>query len=343
MLTSHKKELIWSLGVFTLMFFSINTIFSFADNLLSKRQASNTASVSALVVTEEKKTNIRMAFAGDMMLDRGVRSSVYKNFEGDYSKLFINVRDQLRGYDILSANLEGPVSDKGTDIGGIYSFRMEPKVAPILKEAGFDILSVANNHTYNWGLEAFTDTLQLLSDNGIIYAGGGFVGARAYKEKVINVEGVKIAFLSFSEFTAGGVMSSSTEPGMATISEENVLKSVSQARMKSDIVIVSFHFGEEYSNTSNTYQEKYAELSIDSGADLVIGHHTHVVQTLAQYKNTYIMYSLGNFIFDQYFSEETMQGGLLEVEINPESKRIETAVLKKVLLNKKFQIESIED
>ena len=88
MSTSHKKELIWGLGVFAILFFSINIVFSLADNLVSKRKISDKTSTSSTVITEEKKANIRLAFVGDMMLDRGVRSSVYKNFEGNYDKLF---------------------------------------------------------------------------------------------------------------------------------------------------------------------------------------------------------------------------------------------------------------
>jgi poly-gamma-glutamate synthesis protein (capsule biosynthesis protein) len=91
----------------------------------------------------------------------------------------------------------------------------------------------------------------------------------------------------------------------------------------------------------NEYQKKVARLAVDAGADLVVGSHPHVMQTLGQYKEKYIIYSLGNFIFDQNFSMETMEGGLLEVEVNPNSKQIEKVSLKKVLLNSKFQIESI--
>jgi len=291
---------------------------------------------------EVKKVNIKMAFVGDIMLDRGVKSSVGKNFAGDYKQLFFNVSDQLRNYDILVANLEGPISNQGTDIGGIYSFRFEPRVVPVLKEIGFDVLSLANNHILNWDYPALVDTCELLTEEEIIYIGAGLTGEEAYSGKIIEKEGVKTSFLSFSEFTAGETFASSSKPGIAIISEKNVQTSISQAKLEADLVFVSFHFGEEYEKEPNLYQKKYAKLAIDSGADLIIGHHTHVIGKLDQYKNTYIIYSLGNFIFDQYFSPETMRGGLLEVEINSEYKKIEKVNLKMVQLNKMFQIESIE-
>lgn len=289
------------------------------------------------IVTEDQETrpkpNLKLAFVGDLMLDRGVKNSVYKNFAGDYSQLFIKVKSQLQNYDLLFGNLEGPVSDQGEDQGGAYSFRMEPKVISVLRDSGFDVFSVANNHIFNWGQVAFTDTLQSLAEAGLTYVGGGFGGSEAYSAQIINVSGVKMAFLGFSEFSAGD--------GIAVISEENIKNSVAEARAKSDLVIVSFHFGEEYQKLPNDYQKKYAELAIDSGADLIIGHHPHVVETLEQYRNAYIIYSLGNFIFDQYFSPETMSGGLLEVEIDPNLKKVQAVNLKTVKLNKFFQIESI--
>lgn len=351
MWTSYKKELFWGLGLFLLIFFASNQIYMFGTNYANNNFISKTATISKTISNNKvissqpivsQKPNIKLAFVGDIMLDRGVKSSVYKNFAGDYEELFTKVGDDLQGYDILVGNLEGPISNKGTDQGGVYSFRFEPKTVLALRDVGFDVLSIANNHIFNWGRLAFTDTLANLTSEKINYIGGGFNGNEAYSEKIIDLNGVKIAFLTFSEFAAGGVNSSSTNSGIAVISEDEITRSVSEAKSQADLVVVSYHFGEEYADTPNSFQKKYAELAIDSGADLIIGHHPHVVQTLEQYKNVYIIYSLGNFIFDQYFSKETMQGGILEVEVNSSNKIIEKVTLKKVLLNKYFQIESIE-
>jgi poly-gamma-glutamate synthesis protein (capsule biosynthesis protein) len=276
--------------------------------------------------------NISLAFVGDIMLDRGVKNSVYKNFGGDYSQLFFKIKEQLNSYDFLFGNLEGPISNRGVDGGNIYSFRFEPKVAPILREVGFDVFSVANNHIFNWGEDAFEDTLRHLTGAGIKYVGGGFTASEAYNASLFDVSGVKIAVLGFSEFPA---------PNLVIVSEDTVRNSVLKANLDNDLVIASFHFGEEYQKQPNDYQKKYAELAVDSGADLIIGHHPHVVQTLEKYKNSYIIYSLGNFIFDQYFSEDTMSGGLLDISVNPNNKKIEKVSLKKVSLNKMFQVESI--
>lgn len=265
----------------------------------------------------EPRPNIKLAFMGDIMMDRGVKYSVNKNFGGDYGELFIKVLEKLQNYNFLFGNLEGPVSDKGTDGGGIYSFRMDPVVLPILKQIGFNGFSIDNNHIYNYGLDAVVDTKTRLVDNNLRLAGPDpFV-----------INGVKIVILSFNEF--------------AGIDIEQMKTAISLAKAGNDLVITYFHFGEEYQTEPNGYQKIVSQTAIEAGADLVVGAHPHVVQTLEQYKNVWVAYSLGNFIFDQYFSPETRWGGLLEVEVNPESKKIENVALKKVTFNRFFQIESI--
>jgi poly-gamma-glutamate capsule biosynthesis protein CapA/YwtB (metallophosphatase superfamily) len=347
-INTKRSQLIWGLGVFVLAFFIINIFWNYgyelAGNIKNTQPAVVMEAVEVpLIIKEIPLSPIKLAFVGDIMLDRGVKYFVNKDFGGDYGGLFIKVKSQLQSYDLLFANLEGPVSDRGVDGGSLYSFRFEPRVIPVLKEAGFDIFSLANNHIFNWGKDAFADTLSLLSDANISYVGAGFDGAEAYKHKIINVKGVKIAFLDFSEFKNGAVINStSTIPGIALISEKAVSGSVFRAKKEADLVIVSYHFGNEYETEANDYQKKYAELAIDNGADLIIGAHPHVVQNMGQYRNVWIAYGLGNFIFDQGFSDATMQGGLLEAEINPSTKKIDKVNLKKVILNKSFQIESIE-
>jgi poly-gamma-glutamate synthesis protein (capsule biosynthesis protein) len=297
------KKVFYSVGIFALIIFCIGIFLNY--NKETKKE---------LIID---KPNIKLAFVGDIMLDRGVKASVYKNFNGDYGELFAKVSAELKSYDFLFGNLEGPVSDKGVDGGNIYSFRMEPVVLPALKEAGFDGFSIDNNHILNYGLEALVDTKIRLNESGLIMGGDNF-----------NISGVKINILTFNEF--------------ANLDLEQIKKDIIEMKINNDLVIAYFHFGEEYAPEPNEYQKIVAKLAIDSGADLVIGAHPHVIQPLEQYKGKYIMYSLGNFIFDQNFSSETMEGGLLEVEVNPNTKLIEKATLKKVLLNSKFQIESIK-
>ena len=282
--------------------------------------------------------NVRLAFAGDIMLDRGVKRVIDEYGGGDFRYPFLRIGDKLRAYDLLFANLEGPISERGRDQENGYSFRMDPQAMDGLIFAGFDVVSVANNHIGDWGAEAASDTFRRLAGVGIEYAGGGMDWDEAMDPRIISLGGLRVAYLAFAE-SLGGYASNDGTPVIAVIEEEAIRRSTARAAELADIVVVSFHFGEEYAADPNSFQERMALLAIDSGADLVVGHHPHVVQPMERYKNAYIAYSLGNFVFDQDFSDETMRGMLLEVEIG--AKAITGLRIREIRINPQFQPEFI--
>ncbi|MFA5935148.1 MAG: CapA family protein [Candidatus Paceibacterota bacterium] len=339
-----------SISLFTLFFifyFAAGISSSFFERELSfsnKNRAIRNQSMIATVVgarneiflkSIENKEETKIAFVGDLMLDRGVYQKINQRGAGDFHFAFENIKNDLEEYDFLVGNLEGPVSDKGVDKHNLYSFRMDPLVLDILKEVSFDAVSVTNNHINDWGMDAMKDTFERLNGKDIEILGGGENLEKASEAKIIDIEGVKIALLSFGQFGKGQFEATSEKAGIAIISEDLLKKSIDLAKGKADIVVVSFHFGDEYQKIQNLYQEKYSKMAIDFGADLIVGHHPHVVQPLEQYRNVYIAYSLGNFVFDQYFSPETMEGGLLEVKI--EDKKISSVEIKKIQMNSDYQ------
>lgn len=287
--------------------------------------------------TDSTPKKISLGFVGDIMLDRGVKTSVTKYGNGDYIFVFEKVKDYLNDFDVLFGNLEGPISDRGTKTGSVYSFRMNPKSAAALQEAGFDVLSVANNHIGDWSKVAMKDTFKNLEDAGIIYSGGGENKKEAYEIKTILKNDTRIAYLSFSEFGKGYLEAGEDTAGIAIISDEKLKSGIEKAKAENDIVIVSFHFGDEYKKEPNAYQKTFAHKAIDYGADLVVGHHPHVVEPIEKYKDKYIAYSLGNFVFDQHFSKETMEGLALKVTV--ENKKITEVSSDKILINKYYQPE----
>lgn len=275
----------------------------------------------------------RLVFVGDIMLDRGVRWSVGKNGAGDYDYLF-HRSSFLSKADIAFANLEGPVSDEGVDRHNLYSFRMDPTSVEALVNAGFDVLSVANNHVGDWGHSAFVDTLKRLGGAGLVYVGGGLNQPEAEAVKIIEKNGTKFGFVGFSDVGPNDLAAAGDRAGIVIADEESVARVVRIAATQADIVIASFHFGEEYKLNPTDRQKKLAHLAIDNGAKIVVGHHPHVIQPVEYYKDSLIVYSLGNFIFDQYFSVETMTGGVLSVDmVGKEITRIATST---VSLNKYF-------
>lgn len=257
---------------------------------------------------------VNLVFGGDIMLDRGVKNSVNKNFNGDYSSLFENL-DILKDADIAFANLEGPASDKGSDRKNLYSFRMDPSVIPALKGAGFSIVSVANNHVADWGRDAYTDTLMRLKENEILYTGGGLNTEEAEQPIIIEKYGIKIGYLGFSD-VGPNMQTSEDKSGLLLTSNPRFEQIIKNASEQVDHLVVTFHFGEEYQTKHNDKQEYLAHKAIDNGAKIIIGTHPHVIQDTEIYKDGFIAYSLGNFIFDQYFSENTMEGMLLEIKLN---------------------------
>ncbi len=283
---------------------------------------------------ETKPDFLNLVFGGDIMLDRGVKNSVLKNFNGDYSILFNNL-DIFKNVDISFVNLEGPASDQGKDLHNLYSFRMDPLVIPILKKTGINIVSVANNHVGDWGRVAYTDTLDYLKKNEILFVGGGLNKVEAEKPTIIEKYGMKIGFLGFSDVGPNWMEITDTEPGLLLANDPNFDIIIQNAAKQVDTLIVSFHFGEEYKTIHNTRQEFLAHKAIDDGAKIIIGTHPHVVEDTEVYKNGFIAYSLGNLIFDQYFSENTMQGMLLKIKLKKDGNMsIEKDIVK---LNRFFQ------
>ncbi len=260
----------------------------------------------------EAERNLTLMFVGDIMMDRGVRQMIDTHGNGDFSFPFEFV-PFLKDPDILFANLEGPVSDLGYDIGSIYSFRMDSKTIPALVAAGFDAVSLANNHIGDWGLTAFEDTLNRLRSSNILAIGAGYNAADARTVKVIEKNGIKIGFLGFSDVGPTWLMQNRDLPSILSASDPEIKSIISDAAKIVDHLVVSFHFGEEYIKEITQRQRYLAHMAIDARARVVVGHHPHVVGEVERYNNGLIAYSLGNFIFDQPFSKETMTGSVLEV------------------------------
>ncbi len=276
------------------------------------REETAAMSLESLPATPEP---VRLMFVGDIMTDRGVKNSVLRNFDGDYARLFEHV-GLLKEADITFGNLEGPVSDKGRNVGSIYSFRMDTETLPALKDAGFDVLSLANNHAGDWALEAFTDTLARADQAGIMITGAGNTQAEARGPQIIERHGIRFGFLGITDVGPHWLAATDTRPGIVILEETNFATLVEEAAAQVDILIVTPHWGPEYKPHTER-QERLARMAIDAGARLVIGHHPHVIQSVEYYGNGIIAYSLGNFIFDQYFSLETMEGLLLDITYEP--------------------------
>ena len=254
------------------------------------------------IPTQGPKASI--LFVGDIMLGRDIESKRDKR-GGDYP--FGNVTGEFDKYDLVFGNLEGPIlSDhKKTPVGSM-SFSFDESAAESLSKAGVDIVSLSNNHTADQGQSGLIETINFLTDQSVLPSGHPNVVSRE-DVTYANLNGYQIIFVSLNfTYGYGGL------DDAASLVKE--LRGDSQEAF----LVVSVHWGDEYQTKSNARQQEAARLLIDNGVDLIIGSHPHVVQEMETYKSKLIFYSLGNFIFDQYFSADTQHGLAVGIEIEGE-------------------------
>ena len=300
-----------------------------ANLALQDRQARSVAESLPI----EPKKELTLIFVGDIMLSRGVERQIEKH--SDYNYPFLKIADYLKGADLVFGNLEGPISDRGKNQGSIYSFRDNPKAVEGLTYAGFDVLSLANNHIMDWGRDALSDAVDILDKNGIKTVGAGKNYDEANKPVILEVNGTKIAFLAYTNLLPKSLSAGEDVAGVSDFNLDKIKNKIEEAKKNADLVLISAHWGEEYQPKAGALQKKIAHELIDGGADLIIGHHPHVPEEVEQYGGGWIFYSLGNFVFDQNFSKETMGGLMVEVKIK--DKMIEGVMPIAVKISPTFQ------
>lgn len=261
---------------------------------------------------------VSIVFAGDIMLDEGP-GKVVKEGRDPFAP-FAAILDAA---DIRVGNLECVVATKGSaEQGKPYTFRAHPRTLKFLKRH-FDALGLANNHSGDYGPQAFAEMLDLLNRQKIAYFGGGSNLAQAHTPLLIERKGLKIALLGYNEFFPRSFEADFDKPGIAWSEDEQVLLDIANARTNyhADIVITFMHWGWEHETLSSPRQRQLARLMIDAGADAVVGGHPHVVQDIEQYHGKPIVYSLGNFVFDGFDDQANNTGWGLRMELDRQGVR----------------------
>lgn len=199
------------------------------------------------------------------------------NQNGDYSYFFRNVKPIFETDDIIIVNFEGTLSERGTRQDKTFAFRGKPEYVKILDEGSVEAVTLANNHSMDYGMDAFYDTKQYLYEAGIVWF-------ENMNTAVMERDGVKV-----------GLIGLNTLDGSA---EENLIPAIAKVKSEgAEIIAIQIHWGVEGDNDASEAQIDFAHKAVDNGADLVIGHHPHVLQGIEEYKGKYIAYSLGNFCF----------------------------------------------
>ncbi|HTF99954.1 MAG TPA: CapA family protein [Nitrospirota bacterium] len=238
---------------------------------------------------------ITIAAVGDLML--GGRTGPFLKEQGA-AYPFGNVLPYLSRADVVAGNLESPISTRGTAVENKkFTLRADPIAVQALTAAGIRVVTLANNHSMDFGPLALQDTLSILDDNDILYSGAGMDLEDARAPAILKIKGRTLAFLSYSLTFPLEFYASPRRPGTAPGYADYVKADIERIRSAADLVIVSFHWGAELMTTAKDYQIELGHSCIDWGADLVLGHHPHVLQEIELYKGRLIAYSLGNFVF----------------------------------------------
>ncbi len=238
--------------------------------------------------------SVTIAAIGDIMLDRDVEALIAEHGAGYPWARVVPLFD---GADIVLGNLEGTLTARGTAASKRYTFRTDPQLAGTLTAGGIDIVTLANNHTTDFGDVGLEDTIATLDALGVAHFGAGPDGEAARTPLVRSIDGTTIAFLGYADIV-NTRFADDRSAGVARADIEAIEADVSAAAAANDFVVVTFHTGIEYTDAPSAHQRSLARVAVEAGADLVIGHHPHVLQPWERLGDSLILYSLGNFVFD---------------------------------------------
>lgn len=300
-----------------------------------------------------------MALVGDLYIRRD-----------DPPSLFALTGKHLTGADITFGNLEAPLTDGGTPVIGKTAFISEPRMVAALTAGGFNAVGVANNHSMDYGAEGILNTLKVLDQAKIGHTGAGRNIAQAHRPAIVEAKGVKVAFLSYASVFLPTYAAEENRPGIAKVTVatayqpparvfeqpasppiiitipnagdmELMRQDVRKAKRRADIVVISWHWGVSQGFRALVpYQIELGHAAIDAGADLIIGHHPHVLQGIEVYKGKLICYSMGNFVFPYKSPNFDIEAIILKCQIA--GKRIQRTSFVPVLANDDLQPEVLD-
>ncbi|HIK17757.1 MAG TPA: CapA family protein [Leptolyngbyaceae cyanobacterium M33_DOE_097] len=266
-------------------------------------------------ISNSSDPDVTMMFSGDVTLAEHYERRFSNDPEWAFAKL-----DAYREADIAMVNLENPLTRATLNQPNKrFTFKADPKLVEVLKAGGVDIVTLANNHSMDFKEAGLTETLNVLDSAGIMRIGAGRDLNEARRPKVVDVKGQRIAFLGYygEEYAA-----TSTKAGTNSVDEQRIAEDIQAIRNEVDWIIVNYHWGQEKASQPAEWQRKLARFTIDQGADVVVGHHPHVLQGAEIYKGRPIAYSLGNFIFGGN-SRDNYDTAVLKVAVNDRQMKVE--------------------
>lgn len=300
------------------------------QNIVSDQINNNENTNSESSVQSKKSTTINMAFTGDIMCHNTIYKDAFNSSTNsyDFSYIFDDVKYNIQTADIAVGNLETTFAGSSKGYSSYPTFNTPENLAYTLKKIGFDVLSTANNHCYDSGYSGIESTINYLDDADISHTGTYKSQEEQNQILIKNVKGIKIAFLSFTYGTNGIKVPDDKSYSVNLIDKNLILNQLSLAKDQDpDMICVSMHWGIEYQTSPNSEQKDLADFLFKNGADLIIGNHPHVLQSMEKrditlddgsHKDGFVVYSLGNFLADQN-KNYTRDSAILNLNITKDS------------------------
>ncbi len=286
------------------------------DGLAASPPSSTVTSPASAPPDADEPAAVTLAFAGDVHAEGPSGDAIRAGLP--------SIRDALGRADLTVVNLETAVTDGGAAADKQFAFRAPASTLPALKDAGVDVVSLANNHGLDYGREGLVDTLAAARAAGMPLVGLGEDEDAAYAAHVAEVEGQRIAVLGATQVLDGQFVEAWTArgdtPGMASAKRaERLVEEVRRVRADADTVVVYLHWGEERNPCPLPRQQELAQQLVDAGADVVVGGHAHVLLGGGMLGQAYVDYGLGNFVFTGSRREETLKSGILTLTVRGRS------------------------
>ncbi len=255
--------------------------------------------------------DIRLVFGGDVTLAAWYPEIVPD--ARDHEWPFARLQGLFRSADVVMVNCETAITRSEKREPKQFNFKMDPDLVSVFPKSGISLVTLANNHVYDYGAEGLRDTLAYLDKAGVEHVGAGMTLAEARLPVIRYIKGKRFAFLGYGNYSAA----TEKTPGTAYRHPEHVAEDVRLAKKSgADIVIVNFHWGLERATEPTERDRALAHLTIDNGADVIVGHHPHVLQPVEIYRGKVIAYSLGNFVFGGN-RRSGKDSALLEISVTP--------------------------
>ncbi|RSK27149.1 CapA family protein [Bacillus sp. HMF5848] len=281
----------------------------------------HTHPVKTVMADQEKSysQSLTLAAVGDILIHSTVYNAAKTNGTYDFMPMFTGVKDILTNADLTFANQESIIGGSEIGVSTYPRFNSPYEIASTLQDVGVDIVSMANNHTLDRGFDAIKNAIDFYNSIGMKYVGSYDSQEDANTPRILVRNGIRVGFLAYTYGTNGLIIPKEHPYAVNLIDSELITSDIQKLRDLADIVVVSMHWGNEYMRLPNTNQQQLAKSIIMSGADIIIGHHPHVLQPMEWIERDdnsqgLVVYSLGNFISGQMRDYKDI-GGIVEIDI----------------------------